>query len=562
MFRTDDDDAHSVNITDDKTLFVRADAESIRLGYQHTRHYTRNDYLNMGRDICLSIFRFANLETGDVDSQSKNNPSDMDALDEVSTNTDQDFNIGYLQRISYNNYEKSTRPMLRPAIFSSDAIMSLMRNSTIFQRCMRLQTEVYLRNVIGNPDKNVVITNPTFASLVDSKFGKLDLEIENDEENGSDSDPSVDNMDQKDLISSKNMKKMKSMGNILKAFIKSTINRLGQNCERNDTEITDTNVASSQIDNSKSNKSSKIAVRQLNKRPVLRRSYQFKSINPSQETEECLKSESNDLNVILGSLTKESNSPSPVFDYEELHWSEKHYSAYKAQLKTEQGKSEQAQQKLVEKSLDYSFPVSSASFGNMRDSLLFPQKSTSGLSLQSASATYNIHNFNNSYSSHINSYISQNDGYYNSNDYCPPFKTIAPYKNSQKPSPSIELFTKEKLGSSPINITKKSNSPVIEKTKSLSNLPVNVFDTSNSSTSNSNSYNSLKKDTTQSLTDFFRTMSTSSLPLPSSSTGPMEDKEIIATNKMYDINAPVPVPTGYQRKIKMSTNRRNDNSKL
>lgn len=560
MFRADDDDVYSVNITDDKAVFFRADAESIRLGYQHSRHYTRNDYINMGRDIGLAIFRFANLETGAEYSSSSGNPLDMDALEEVSRQTnveykEQDYNVGYLQRISYNNHEKSTRPMLRPAIFSSDAIMNLSRNSTIFQRCMRLQTEVYLRNVIGNPDKNIIISNQSFTNMIDNKFGKLDLEIEGDEDDGSDSDPSVDNMDQKDLTSSKNMKKMKSMSNILKVFIKSTTSRLGQ--ER-DNESTDASTSSSQTDTSKSKKSSKIAVRPLNKRVVPRRSYQFKSINPSQEIDESLKSESTELNAVLSSRTKERNSPSPVFDYEELHWSEKHYNAYKAQIKADQ-------QKPVEKSLEYSsFPVSSASFGNMRDSLLFPeklQKTTTGIasftsSFQSA-APYSMRSFNNCYSNHQgNLFISQNNGYTISNDYSIPLKTIAPYKNSQsqKATPSIELYTKEKASISPVNSSQKSNSPVIEKTSHVSNVPVSVFETySTNSIDSTYSSNSLKKDT--SLKDFFRTMSTSSIPLPSSSTGPMENKVFIAANKTYDIDAPVPVPVGYQRKVKLTTHR-------
>jgi len=353
------------------------------------------------------------------------------------------------------------------------------------------------------------------------------------------------------------------MSNILKVFIKSTTNRLGQ--ER-DNESTDASTSSSQTDTSKSKKSSKIAVRPLNKRVVPRRSYQFKSINPSQETDESLKSESTELNAVLSSRTKERNSPSPVFDYEELHWSEKHYNAYKAQINNAYKAQIKAdQQKTVDKSLEYSsFPVSSASFGNMRDSLLFPekpQKTTNGIasftsSFQSA-APYSMHSFNNCYSNHQGSlFISQNNGYTISNDYSIPLKTIAPYKNSQsqKATPSIELYTKEKASISPVNSSQKSNSPVIEKTSHVSNVPVNVFETySTNSIDSTYSSSSLKKDT--SLKDFFRTMSTSSLPLPSSSTGPMEDKVFIAANKTYDIDAPVPVPVGYQRKVKLTTHR-------
>jgi hypothetical protein len=448
--------------------------------------------------------------------------------------------------------------MLRPAIFSSEAIEKAMNNATVFQKCLRLQCEIYLRKQFGNPDKSFDV-NTRFASLIDSRFGML--EDEGDEGSiGSDSDPSVDNTPQKNLISAKDIKKIKN-NNILNFFLKATIRRLKENYERSvESEGATANVTT--INNNKSSKSSsKITVRQLNRKSVTRTSYQFKSINPSQDSGEDyrLKNDSSEQN---STPMKEQHSPLPGqlerFDYEDLHWSEKHYNSYKNQVKSGQTKLDSSHIKP-----DYAFLMPTSYQGNMRDLLLFPNKSTSSITGITPFAKIGDNNNRSPTNNQqpLNNFHTVNDNYSIGNDYGNPnsFTKFNPKGREKAISPSIELFSKEKQAGggrdSPINVfeayTSKQRAQNLNTSNSLKK--VNGFESKTNGNGNVNGNGSstslLKKETT--LTDFFRAMGGASVPLPSSSiVGLVEDKEFIACPKMYSPDSPVPVPQGYQKRLK------------
>lgn len=563
-FRNDDDDNSINSNVSDKMLFVSANAESLRLSYQHIRHYTRNDYLKMGQDIAIAIFKFANLEgeagssTADSTKIDETNNFDDDVDDNVGSNTlyggfkEMSYaNTGYLVKISYNNYDKCTRPMLRPAIFSSEAIEKAMNNATVFQKCLRLQCEIYLRKQFGNPDKSFDV-NTRFVNLIDSRFGTL--EDEGDEGSiGSDSDPSVDNTPQKNLISAKDIKKIKN-NNILNFFLKATTRRLKENYERSvESEGASANVTT--INNNKSSKSSKITVRQLNRKSVTRTSYQFKSINPSQDSGEDyrIKNDSSEQNNTISSI-KEQHSPLPGqlerFDYEDLHWSEKNH---KNQLKSGQTKLESSHIKP-----DYAFLMPTSYQGNMRDLLLFPNKSTSSITGITPFAKIGDNNYHSPTNNQqpLNNFHTVNDNYSIGNDYGNPnsFTKFNPKGREKAMSPSIELFSKEKQAGggrdSPINVFEAYTSKQRAQNLNTSNSLKKVNGFESKSNCNGSSSTLLKKEGVG-LTDFFRAMGGASVPLPSSSiVGLVEDKEFIACPKMYSPDSPVPVPRGYQKRLK------------
>lgn len=483
----------------------------------------------MGQQIGLSIFNFANLEPGSTAADSTKTDETNNFDDDIEENAmnsnpyggfKEQSNAGNLVKISYNTYEKCTRPMLRPAIFSSDAIVKAMNNASVFQKCLRLQCEIYLRKQFGDPDTVIDVRNPSYVNLIDRNFGTLEDEVD-EGSIGSDSDPSVDN--QKTLVSAKDIKKLKN-NNILNFFLKSTIRRLKENYERS-VDFDGVNASTVTVNsNNRSIKSTKIPVRQLNRKNITRTSYNFKNINPTNDSgdEHVLKSENSDQSVNVSNKERNSRSPAPVFTYEELHWNEK---SNKTQVKSNVKP-------------DYAFLVPSTFQGNMRDSLLFPQKSTSSITaitpfgkIVDNSANFSSHS--NSIFSPNNSYNSPNDGFIAGNDYGSP-----KIKRDKVISPPIELFSKEKGGrSSPINTF-----------ESYTSKNSNTFSTSSTlKTEVSRS----KKETN--LSDFFRAMNGPSIPLPSSSTnGLVEDKELISNPKMYSPDSPAPQPSGYTLRKKIT----------
>ena len=229
-------------------------------------HYSRKDLQSMGADLVTTIFHFSNL--GDVKDLSlcelpikisgkirpaysnmqrgsfasresfssinsgelSNSDSTVSGMDVMSTAKEiGGQNISSVQvvasDIDYNGYDTVYRPLLRPGIYSNDAIKQIIDNRKVSSDpksnpSLRFSCEVAIRNALCNTSKFIKFQHKIDIS---DSFIESFANYEEVESDGSDSDPSVDNIPVAKLLASQKLsfKKVGSKGDLL-----STLNKI------------------------------------------------------------------------------------------------------------------------------------------------------------------------------------------------------------------------------------------------------------------------------------------------------------------------------------------------
>jgi hypothetical protein len=199
--------------------------------YDSATHYNEQDFHTMGKDIGLSLFYFSNL-TNHIDD--KNIPQNgIIASNRTSKN---DLNILSKPSIGYNGIEMFNKGIFDTSLFSSEAIKYISMQEQHQQRKLLVRKQQNLHNSlqkninslnINNGDVNIDNNSSNIGLRVQCEasireyIGNSGNEVEElDDDLGSDSDPSVDNVPVSVMIKKVSKKGFKNSASLLKSLRK------------------------------------------------------------------------------------------------------------------------------------------------------------------------------------------------------------------------------------------------------------------------------------------------------------------------------------------------------
>ena len=221
-------------------------------------HFARQDLRCMGEDLVTAIYHFANLQEREKDvslselpiklsgkirpayssmqrgsfasrgSFSSLNSGELSASDSAFSGVEASKEAGtpsvqdIASDIDYHGYEAIHRAILRPGIFSNDVIKHLVESRTttaLEAPSLRVSCEVAIRNSLCNTSKSTKFHHK--FDFNDSVV--IPIPIGGEESDGSDSEPSVDNIPVAKLLASQKIsfKKLENKTDLL-----STLNKI------------------------------------------------------------------------------------------------------------------------------------------------------------------------------------------------------------------------------------------------------------------------------------------------------------------------------------------------
>ena len=223
--------------------------------YKKCYHYRKSDFIDAGRHIGIAIYHFANLQNvKDVEGSiaysrlnakisSKIAAEKFLSPEALSLMCSDLVNNPKARSIESNGPDMINRTLLQPSLFSREAVqlaMTLTSDDVTSSHSdpigHRIKSEVLLRKMLKIPyakvDGGILFPELLTAETVGldnadvESDNDLEAELEEDGEDGSDSDPSVDTRPIEKLFSNKKKKKIIDSKTLLKSLRKTVVKEI------------------------------------------------------------------------------------------------------------------------------------------------------------------------------------------------------------------------------------------------------------------------------------------------------------------------------------------------
>ena len=183
-----------------RTKAFKEQVELLGRYYQTARHYSQSDLRNIGRDIGMAIYHFSNTTTQNGLEEERHGVTAYRAFAHLSDDVD-DTSIPFLD-------EKYLRePILAPAVFSLPALDHFMRIDRMRWSSKRALSEISIRKELNiepprefSSDESSQDPDFFFKEAEDPVLKLLLDETEDEDLEGSDSDPSGDELPLKEIL--------------------------------------------------------------------------------------------------------------------------------------------------------------------------------------------------------------------------------------------------------------------------------------------------------------------------------------------------------------------------